>query len=275
MSSTHDPDFRLKMEAAGIHVHESFGPYPKPDNLHDIQKDLKRSNLATGTTIEHWARYCTAEEKAGNEAKAKLGMVHYIAPLQTSIPVGETDSEVLFKNLEKMWEGAPSPKPDLWDGLEVRDVDSRIRTMFEKLIVPNTGPKKPCIPNCCLEIKGPGGLTNVVEDQACFDGAAAARGMHALRQYLYGDKAFDNKAYSFAATYEGGKLGILVLYTVHPFRVDGNDKPDYNMSKIETYILTKSLEEYVAGVNALESIRIMARVERKKLVRDVKAAMDE
>ena len=279
MVGTHDPDFRPKMEAAGIHVHESFGPHPKPDNLHDIQEKLKRSNFASDTSVKRWQRYCTAEEKMGNEATTTVKIIRYLEPDEDGIPFGETEFDLLFTNLKPMYDGAPPGKPDMYDGAEVRDVDGRINRDFSKTVIPTTDAGKPCVPNCFVEIKGPRGITIVVEDQACFDGAVGARGMHELRKYLYGNEALDNKAYSFAATYEGGKQGILILYTVHPFRrVDRSYKEDemeYNMSKIKGYMLTESLEDFVAGVNALQNMRDMARKIRTDLVKAVKVRMDE
>ena len=206
------------------------------------------------------------------EPKVKTLVLPFVTGLPPKIPTAETGVDVLWTNIKLFWDEAPQPQPDFFDGMENRLVDAPIQDKFSEDIVPAKADDVPCIPNLFIEVKGPKGSTHVVQNQAYYDGAQGARAMLRLRQYLPGAEAFDGCAYSFMATYEAGGSGNLTLWACHPF-LNGS-REEYIMSRLKGYMLMNSLEDFIAGANALQNLREMARQERMNLVARVKSVMD-
>lgn len=116
-----------------------------------------------------------------------------------SIIVGTADipsqQNLRFINLQDLTDGSiTKAQPDFYDGARPEKLDKPIREHLGPAIVPSTNTATPCLPNFFTEGKGPKGLTDVCKNQAMYDGALGARGIHELRSYVDPDTALDSNA---------------------------------------------------------------------------------
>ena len=162
--------------------------------------------------------------------------------------------QIPFSNLANMLTGtARKPMPDVWYGARLDQVDSRIRNQDElgKCIVPSITASCPCAPNFFVEAKGPGASTRLVLDQACFDGAAGARGIHKLKTYGQNVPTYDNKAHTLSATYHAGTLK---MYAHHPGQPNGpGTEPEYYMNQLRAIAMTDNRETFRQGMTAFRN----------------------
>lgn len=91
---------------------------------------------------------------------------------------------VPFGNLKDLIDcPLPQNKPDVYYCARPEQLDQGVRDAFSRHIIPSTQDNPPVVPNFFLEVKGPDRVPAVAKQQACYDGASGARGMHSLQPY--------------------------------------------------------------------------------------------
>ncbi|KAI2144408.1 hypothetical protein LOY90_005769 [Ophidiomyces ophidiicola] len=194
-------------------------------------------------------------------------------PVTTSvIPIleGEIDDpkcvrgDYPFGNLASLTDGTlASAKPDYFYGARPEQLDRQIRKDLGHYIIPLTQDHLPMAPNLFLEAKGPDGSLAVATWQACYDGALGARGMHSLQSYRQ-EPIYDNNAYTLTSTYHGGQLK---MYTTHITRPeDGETRPEYIMTQVNTWAMTGNQEGFRQGASAYRNARDWAKETRDKFI---------
>jgi hypothetical protein len=89
-----------------------------------------------------------------------------------------------------------------------------------------------------MEAKGPDGKASEAKRQITQDLAAGARGMLRMQSYGLDEPVFDNKAHTFASSYNSG-TGTLQLFGMHPTEpVAADSRPEYHTTQIDGYSLT-------------------------------------
>jgi len=115
--------------------------------------------------------------------------------------------------------------------------------------VPSTNAIAFYLLNFFIESKGPKGLTNVCKNQAMYDGALGARGIHELRSYVDSKTAFDNNAYTIASTYHPS--GLLIMYTTHLVKsTNSKNSIEYRMTQLNFYAMIGNLDSFRQGAGA-------------------------
>lgn len=147
--------------------------------------------------------------------------------------------DIRMANLANLMNGKDhKAKSDIWYGASPDIIDARIRdnTELGKYIVPTTTGSRPCAPTFFAEVKGPGSSSLVMVNQACFDGAVGARGIHKLQTYGQRIPTYDHRAYTITATY---LAGTLKMYAHH---VDQPNGPgidvEYYMRQLNSWALS-------------------------------------
>ncbi|KAI2043506.1 hypothetical protein LOZ67_005577 [Ophidiomyces ophidiicola] len=194
-------------------------------------------------------------------------------PVTTSvIPIleGEIDDpkcvrgDYPFGNLASLTDGTlASAKPDYFYGARPEQLDRQTWKDLGHYIIPSTQDHLPMAPNLFLEAKGPDGSLAVATWQACYDGALGARGMHSLQSYRQ-EPIYDNNAYTLTSTYHGGQLK---MYTTHITRPeDGETRPEYIMTQVNTWAMTGNQEGFRQGASAYRNARDWAKETRDKFI---------
>jgi len=166
---------------------------------------------------------------------------------------------------------AVKPKPDFFDGANLRDIDKKVRDKKDtnslySLIIPTKHSTFPVACNFFLEAKAPSGGAHVLRRQACYDGAFGARTMHSLQNYSFDEPVYDGKAYTFSATYHAG-TGTLQLYAHHvtaPTTPGG--RPEYHMTKLDGFDMTSKLSTYIEGATSFRNLRDLAEEHRNAFI---------
>lgn len=168
-----------------------------------------------------------------------------------------------FTNLKDLTDGSiTKAQPDFYDGARPEELDKQIREDLGPYIVPSTNAAAPCLPNFFTEGKGPKGLTDVCKNQAMYDGALGARGIHELRSYVDPETAFDNNAYTIASTYHPS--GLLTMYTTHPVKSTNPKNPiEYRMTQLNSYAMTGNPDSFRQGAGAWRNGREYMDANRK------------
>jgi len=179
-------------------------------------------------------------------------------PSQENLPFGK---------LKDLTDGSiTKAQPDFYDGSRPADLDKRIREELGPYIVPSTNTAAPCVPNFYTEGKGPKGDTSVCRNQALYDGALGARGIHKLWSYLNPETVYDNNAYTITSTYHGG-AGVLKLYTIHPIPSTNPNIPvEYRMTQLRSFAMTDAPDTFRQGASALRNARDWAKEKREELI---------
>ena len=157
--------------------------------------------------------------------------------------------------------------PSLNEGLSLNPGLSQILWPGPLLLVhPSmTNAAAPCLPNFFTEGKGPNGNIAVCKNQALYDGALGARGVHELRAHVDPQTAYDSNAYTITSTYHGGS-GTLTVYTTHPTPSKNPTKPtEYRMTQLKAFAVTSDPETFRHGARALRNARDWAKEKREEL----------
>lgn len=121
-----------------------------------------------------------------------------------------------------------------------------------------------CLPNFFAELKGPKGTPDVCENQALYDGALGARGMHKLQSHVDPETAYDGRAYTIISSYEHG--GLLAMCTMHasPSK-DPKIPTEYRMTRLRSVAMLDSVDTFRQGATALRNAREWAKEKREEL----------
>lgn len=167
-----------------------------------------------------------------------------------------SQENLLFENLKHITDGSiTKAKPDFYDGSRPADLNKHVRKELGPYIVPSTNTAAPCLPNFFTEGKGPNGNTAVCKNQALYDGALGARGMHELRSYVDSETAYDNNAYAITSTYHGGSE-TLTVYTTHPIPFKyPKTSTEYRMTQLRSFAMTDASDTFQQGARVLRNAR--------------------
>lgn len=189
------------------------------------------------------------------------------------LPVMYGDADILnegnlyFTNLDSITDNTTvDAVPDFFDGIHPVSIEKEVRTSLNKMIIPTNHGQAPVAPNFFLEAKAPKGGADVLQRQACLDGAYGTRAMHALQNYGKETPEYDGNAYTFSSTYHAG-TGTLSLYTHHvtaPTSEGG--LPEYHMTKLRGFDLTDTPDTFIAGISAFRNSREVAQRYRDRFI---------
>ncbi|KAI0096279.1 hypothetical protein GGR51DRAFT_543860 [Nemania sp. FL0031] len=241
---------------------------PEPSNLDEIRRSLSATRASLSPSRIPSSEFRDFKRKVF-EAKLEADIVMNIVPDLCGNAAIPSRVNTLFTELEPITdEKATRPKPDFFDGVRLQDIDKTIQRDEHmcKMIIPTKYPTYPVAPNMFLELKGWKGCPSTVMVQACYVGAYGARAMHALQNYGKEEPIYDNKAYTFSATYHGPNA-MLCLYAHHLMApTTPGERPTYHMTCVGTYVMRWDRETYAAGTTAFRNARELAMRCRKNFV---------
>lgn len=267
-SSAYDPEFEQHLIDHGIYP-EGYGGVrnlQEPHNWEEINARLAlpRASLSPSRfTREAFLDFKEKNQEALTEATV-MSTVFPIIAGSANIPHSEN---LRFGNLKDLTDGSiTKAQPDFYDGARPEDLNRQIREELGPYIVPSTNTAAPCLPNFFMEAKGPNGGTPTCKNQALYDGAVGARGIHELRSYVDPETAYDNNAYTITSTYHGGS-GDLTIYTTHPTPSNDPQNPvEYRMTQLNGWKMTGNPEAFRQGASALRHARDLAKEKREELI---------
>ncbi|KAF2966227.1 hypothetical protein GQX73_g7360 [Xylaria multiplex] len=238
-------------------------------NIQYIRDRLRRSRPSLSLS-----RFSNEDFQAFKRSNATIAseddVVVEIVPVMCGTNKILSKRNLLFTELEPITdETASKPKPDVFDGACLDDIDKRIRAdeHIYPLIIPTKHVHVPVAPNFFLEVKGQSGDPAILMRQACYDGANGARAMHCLQNYGREEPIYDGNAYTFSATYHPGTR-TLALYAHHPTApASSGSKPEYHLTDLPGYYLMSDRQALVDGLTAFRNLRDMAQEFRDGFIR--------
>ncbi len=269
-SSAYDPEFEQHLIDHGIYPHghdyddDEGSVYP--DNWEEINERLAQPRPSLSPSRfprEAFRKF----EKINMQALTEATVMSKAFPIIAGTADIPSQENLLFGNLKHMTDGSiTKPKPDFYDGSRPAELDKHIRKELGPYIVPSTNTAAPCLPNFFTEGKGPNGNTAVCKNQALYDGAIGARGIHELRSHVDPKMAYDNNAYTITSTYHGGS-GDLTIYTTHPtLSNDAQNLTEYRMTQLRGWKMTDAPDTFRQGASALRNVRDWAKEQREELI---------
>ncbi|KAK4184037.1 hypothetical protein QBC35DRAFT_525769 [Podospora australis] len=266
-SSAYGPEFETHLADHNIHINNRKS---KPKNLKDGYTQLapERPSLSPSRFGESdFEDFQRRDEEATFENDVMTTVIPIICG-DADIP---SRQNVLFTELTPVtstYEDVVRPKPDLFDGAHIGDLDGKVRDPngdMHPLIIPTKHASVPVAPNFFLEAKAPKGAADVLKRQACYDGAYGARAMHALQNYGEEEPAYDGNAYTYSSTYHAGTLKLYAHHATTP--TDPEGRPEYHMTQVKAYALTSDRETCVQGIGAFRNARDLAQRHRNMFIR--------
>lgn len=279
-TSPYDRPFQQHLIDHGIYpalyrYPDGRGAPPPPSNVDEILQALtqpRRSLSPLRFSDDDFWKF----KYANTDASKEWQITNTVIPtIEGDVPDTKCISgQIPFTNLDHLTDGTlVAGNPDQYYGARPEQLDRRVRAELNGLVIPSTQHDLPVAPNCFLAVKGPGGKTEVMERQACYDGALGARGMQSLHSYRKSEPVYDNKAYTIMFTYHSGHLK---LYTSHPIRPteDPGARTEFAMTEIDSWSLTRNSTSFREGAAAYRNAREWARLQRDNAIRqaNVKAA---
>ncbi|KAF2968830.1 hypothetical protein GQX73_g4727 [Xylaria multiplex] len=172
--------------------------------------------------------------------------------------------------------GVVRPKPDIWDGIRATAVHTTVENALNRFITPKTSPQYALVaPNFFVEVKSFDGQSIVAERQVLNDGAYGARAMHSLQNFMSAKPSFDNKAYTFSATYINGVLSLYAHHVTRPRADSPNKSPEYWMTRLDAYSMNTHRRAFVGGATAFRNLRELAWRNREDAVQAANARVPD
>jgi len=267
-SSAYDPVFEQHLVDHGIYPHGydyNDDGSVHPDNEEEIKGRLAQPRPSLSPSQfprEEFRKF----EKANMQALTENGIMSKLFPIITGTADIPSQENLRFGNLKDLTNGSiVKAQPDFYDGARPEELNKQIREELGSFIMPSTNTTAPCLPNFFMEGKGPDGNTAVCRNQALYDGALGARGIHELRSLVNPETAYDNNAYTVTSTYHPN--GLLTMYTNHPTRSRNPKFPtEYHMTQLKAFAMTSDPESFRQGATFLRNGRGLAEEERKRLI---------
>ena len=273
-SGSYDPNFRQRLIDNSIlpdgYEYPDGRIPPKPDNWDEIKQMLAKPRRSLSPSIvseeEHDKFKRVVKNRATSESKAtRLVLPMIQGPIRDERSVDGPD--IRFANLTKLMTGRNrKAKPNIWYGARPEQIDPSIRDnkALGTYIVPSTTGSRPCAPNFFIEVKGPNGWNEAAENQACFDGAVGARGMHRLQTYNQQVPMYDRRAYTISTTYHSG---MLRAYAHHLDQPNGSGtRLEYYMHEIDAWALTGNKRNLLEGMTAVRNAEHWTEVQRNVVI---------
>jgi len=267
-SSAYNRDFEQHLIDHDIYPEEydNDEDSEEPANMEDINQRLaqSRSSLSSSRfTREQFLNF----KKKNREALTENKVMSKVFPIIAGTADIPSLKNLSFGNFKDLTDGSITKgQPDFYDGSRPANLDKRIRDELGPYVVPSTNTAAPCVPNFYTEGKGPKGDTSVCRNQALYDGALGARGIHALRSFVDPETAYDNNAYTITSTYHGGS-GALKLYTTHRTpSTNPNRDYEFRMTQLRGWDMTDNPDTFRQGAGALRNARDWAKEKREELI---------
>ncbi|KAK0655285.1 hypothetical protein B0T16DRAFT_450998 [Cercophora newfieldiana] len=275
-SSAYGPEFETHLADHSIYPEGYEYPEdrstPEPGNL--VHQDLSAARASLSPSCFSASKFRDFKRK---DARATFEN----DVMTTVIPIicGDADipsrQNVLFTELAPVtsnYEDVVRPKPDLFDGANIGDLDGKVRDPkgdMYPLIIPIKHVSVPVAPNFFLEAKAPKGAADVLKRQACYDGAYGARAMHALQSYDEEEPAYDGNAYTYSLTYHAGTLKLYAHHVTAPTAPEG--RPEYHMTQVDTWGMTGNMDSFRRGATAFRNARDLAKQHRDEFIQGANA----
>ena len=261
-TSAYDPAFEQHLHDHGIYKNNRA---QKPSNLAEINERLAQPRPSLSPSQFTEAAF-EAFQQTNEDALSENTVMSKAFPLITGTADIPSQENLRFTNLKDLTDGSiTQAQPDFYDGARPGELNKQIREILGPYITPSTNTAAPCLPNFFAEGKGPKGLTDVSKNQAMYDGALGARGVHELRSYVGQETLFDNNAYTITSTYHHN--GLLTLYTIHPTLPEGStDSTEYRMTQLNSWSMTGNPDTFRQGASAFRNARDWAEEKRKELI---------
>ncbi|PON29645.1 hypothetical protein TGAM01_v201894 [Trichoderma gamsii] len=245
---------------------------PKPKNLEEIRKALKKPGPSLFPSTVHKTAHETAHEDFLDKLPGATegDLVRRLIPLL----VGDTDipnsGNCMFTNLiSRTGDTTVTLKPDYFEGALLEDVDTTVRQSLNNQIIPTKNAETPIVPNFFLEFKNNAGKMKVAERQTTMNGVQGAYIMHALQNYLPDEKPeYDGKAYAFTATLVDTYLRLYAHHLIAP--TQRGKQPGCYATLLKAYALDDE-EAYLTGRTAFRNLRMRAKEDRDRFIASANA----
>ncbi|KAL9043917.1 MAG: hypothetical protein Q9214_002912 [Letrouitia sp. 1 TL-2023] len=266
-TSAYDPPFEQHLIDHGIYP-EGYGGVrnlQEPHNLEEINTRLALPRASLSPSRFTREDFLDFKEK-NQEALTEMKVMSKAFPIIAGTADIPSQENLRFTNLEDLTDGSiTKAQPDFYDGARPAELNKQIREELGPYIVPSTNTTAPCLPNFFTEGKGPKGLIDLSKNQAMYDGALGARGIHKLRLYVDPETAYDNNAYTITSTYHPS--GLLTMYTSHPVEsTNPKHQTEYRMNQLRSFAMTDAPDTFRQGAAALRNGRDWTRDQRKELI---------
>lgn len=281
---------------------------PPPLNIDEIKTELLSSSPSRASldrelfTGQEFDRYCKAYLLAREEEAQGRTLDVIEGPALSTSSSQVKRGPFMMGNLFPLLPANLVPgNPDRAYGARPESLNLSIRRELEHLILPTTALDILC-PNFIVHIKGPSGNADRAKLQAVYDGALAARGIHALSHfgcsaageaYEYSENTrdaqndgfgqdsdaifVDSPARTITCTYVDG---ILRMYTVHIRRRTQNQKAheiggiEYITTRIGSWFMQDSIEDFRNGAAAFRYGLEWAQRQRNQAIAMANATME-
>lgn len=275
LTSAYSRNFEQNLIEFGVYPdgHEIKGKgLPEPNNVEEIRETLARPRDSLNLGMSDFLKFKRVAARASKEKNVTTSIIPIIDGEMDDDPkcvVGDYP----FSNLAPLTDGSiAAAKPDHHFVAHPEDLNRQIRDELNHFIVPSTQSDLAIFQKFFLEVKGPGGTSEVVIRQACYDGALAARGMQSLR--CYGQKpSYDNKAYALTSTYIAGMLDIYATHVAASERRDG--RPVYIMTLVNSFSMKGNLNTFRQRLSAYRNARDWTKEKRNELIEAANARMEK
>ena len=155
------------------------------------------------------------------------------------------------------------PQPDYLEGARQSTQIEQVRQRLGPIVMPFAAYEALFLPNFFTEAKGLRGTLDVVQRQACYDGALGTRGMHVLQNLESEETIYDENAYTITSTYVGGLLKLFLHHITPPKSPEY--MPEYHMTPLKAC----ALEDYDAfreGISWYQNARDAADEYRQQFL---------
>ena len=222
----------------------------KPRNLEEIKRVIGRnrpSHLMSQLSMGVYERFKELNESdPGDFARFILSLITTDIDPHSFVVAVRFSSNPFSNNLL-------THQPDLCYGAKSELIDQDLLEVLSDFIRPSKTRRCPMVPNCFLEFGGSWLPAPVMKRNACYHGALGARGIWHLQTYGKHDPLYaDENAYTFSSTLCNGTLKI---YATHPvISSNTSHSIQYHMTRLGTWTLTDSLEDFQSGFNTFGRI---------------------
>lgn len=241
----------------------------RPLNYSDLRKLIndRRASLSP-MSDGAYERFVTTDERCLSEDDVKT----QVMPIVFGSTSYATSTNMLYNNLapitEEQHPPVSAPKPDYYDGVRPADLLQNPRRTLAPFIQPSKT-SAPILPNYACEIKGPEGSPQVLQRQACHDGAVGARAMHHIQSYKLPAPDWHGKACSLTSTYQKGTASVYAHHVTPPAVEGGRER--YHMTRLGGAYALDSVEGLKRTCTLLRNARDYAAEERAQAVRTANA----
>lgn len=262
-SSAYNADFEQKLVDHHVYMeNRASRANIEPRNLEEILQRLARRRPSldpSNFTKSDFQAFKQANDEVVSEKKLDRTIFPTIHG-NLNIP---NEENIRFTRLDSLTDNTTvNAQPDFYDGVLSEAIDKRVREDLEIFIMPSTHQHAPAVPNFFTETKAPQGDIPVAKRQACYDGALGARAMHKLQSYKQ-EPVYDNKAYTFASTYQAGGL---MIYAFHITPSSSGDFDEYNMTTVGGWMLVGDANTCRQGITYFRNARELAKEWRDKFI---------